>query len=549
MHTDYNLQIVLIFTIGFAFASMLGYFSYKLRLSPTLGYLLAGYIIGPYSPGFVADMSISEQLAEVGVILMMFGVGLHFKLQDLWNVKTIAIPGAIAQTGITALVVACALYFGLNMPIESGLVIGIGCGVASTVVLVRMLTDYNLLSTPQGHIAMGWLIVEDILTVVALIFLPSLAISTEMPFSISVFATTIIVLLFKFCLLTLIAFTIGKKIATFVLTKVADLYSHELFTLTILALTFLIATGSAWLFQTSIALGAFIAGMVIGQTHVRHQASVNALPMKDAFTAIFFLSVGMLFNASAIVENFTLFSIVLAAILILKPLIAYVLTIALKYPSRTAVTIAIALAQIGEFSFILAEEAMRLQILPDEGYDIIVACALISIALNPLLFRSVDFFTKLADDENKTPQPVYVEPHSGKHAIIVGSGTVAEKGIATLENANFATTTLLLNQDNEILPESEVFDLFTHIDLANTDFLGIVAPNIKATIAIITYVREQQPDMPILACIATQREADLLQTLSVHTICYETEATLPFCHMIASILKLKPHPMLSYDET
>jgi len=544
MHTDYNLQIVLIFTIGFAFASLLGYFSYKLRLSPTLGYLLAGYVIGPYSPGFVADMSISEQLAEVGVILMMFGVGLHFKLQDLWNVKTIAIPGAIAQTGITAIAVACALYFGLNMPIETGIVIGIGCGVASTVVLVRMLTDYNLLSTPQGHIAMGWLIVEDILTVIVLIFLPSLAISAEEPFSIATFATSITMLLLKFCLLALIAFTAGKKIATYVLTKVADLYSHELFTLTILALTFLIATGSAWLFQTSIALGAFIAGMVIGQTHVRHQASVNALPMKDAFTAIFFLSVGMLFNANAIVENFTLFTIILAAILILKPLIAYVLTAALKYPTRTAVTIAIALAQIGEFSFILAEEAMRLQILPDEGYDIIVACALISIALNPLLFRSIDFFTKLADDESHAQKPVYVEPHSGKHAIIVGSGAIAEKGVTTLENANFATTTLLLDQENGTLPESEVSDLFTHIDLANTDFLGIVAPNIQITIAIITYVREQQPDMPILACLATQKEADLLQTLSVNTVCYETEATLPFCHMIASILKLKPQPML-----
>jgi|688.fasta_scaffold28986_6 CPA2 family monovalent cation:H+ antiporter-2 len=385
MGTEYvNLKIVLILTVGFSLAAILGYLTQRIKLSPILGYLIGGYLIGPYFPGYVADIKISEQLAEIGVILMMFGVGLHFKWRDLMNVKNIAIPGAVGQTLATTLTGAFLIY-SIGWSWESGVIFGLAVGVASTVVLVRVLTDNRLLDTPQGHVCIGWLIVEDIITVIALLLVPILAPGAEM--TMHHVAVAILFALFKFLLLITIMFSIGRTCVSYVFTKVVETQSQELFTLTFLALTFVIATGSALIFGTSIALGAFIAGMVIGQTDVKHQVSRHVFPLKDTFIVIFFLTVGMIFNPYAIVKHYFLFAGMLAIILLLKPMIALLITWLLRYPFKTALTVSLALAQIGEFSFILAEEAMKYKILPDEGYDIIVACALVSIAVNPLLFK------------------------------------------------------------------------------------------------------------------------------------------------------------------
>ena len=385
MPTEYlNLKIVLILTVGFSLAAILGYFTQRLKLSPILGYLLAGYLIGPYFPGFVADIKVAEQLAEIGVILMMFGVGLHFKWRDLMDVKNIAIPGAIGQTIIAAIAGALIIYM-QGWSIEAGIIFGLAIGVASTVVLVRVLTDHHLLNTTQGHICVGWLIVEDIITVLVLLLVPSLAVGHE--YTVQAIALSILYALLKFLMLAVLMFTVGRACVSYALSKIVHTRSHELFTLTVLALTFIIATGSAIIFGTSIALGAFIAGMVIGQTNVRKQVSKNTMPLKDAFVVIFFLSVGMIFNPYAIASHFFLFISILAVILLLKPLTAFLITYASKYPFKTALTVSLALAQIGEFSFILAEEAMKYKIFPDEGYDILVACALVSISINPLLFR------------------------------------------------------------------------------------------------------------------------------------------------------------------
>lgn len=383
----HDLQIVLTLTVGFTFASLLGFLALRLHLSPILGYLLAGYLIGPYSPGFVAELKTAEQLAEIGVILMMFGVGLGFRWQDLVKTKNIAIPGAIGQT-LVASIAGAGLIYALGWSIEAGVIIGLSVGVASTVVMIRVLTDNHLLQTKEGHIAVGWLIVEDIITVAILILIPSLA-PAEKAHEQSLYGIvfTISAMVIKFVLLASIMFTVGRKVVAYVLAKIENTKSNELFTLTVLALTFIIATGSALLFGTSIALGAFIAGMVIGQTAVRLKAVRHSAPMKDAFAVIFFLSVGMLFNPSAIVTNFLLFITVLAVILVIKPLAAYMICMLLRHPARTGLIVALALAQIGEFSFILAESGLMLKILPDEGFDIIVACALVSIAINPLLFR------------------------------------------------------------------------------------------------------------------------------------------------------------------
>lgn len=380
----------MILTVGFGFASLLGYLSQRMNLSPLLGYLLAGYLIGPYFPGYIADMQLSEQLAEIGVILMMFSVGLHFKWQDLLNTSKIAIPGAIGQT-LVATGFGAALIYSVGWSIEAGIIFGLAIGVASTVVLVRILSDNNLLNTSQGHIAVGWLIVEDMITVGALLLIPPLATSlggTDM--SLLQLGGAFALTLLKFAFLLLVMFTLGRQIVWYVFEKVRQTGSHELFTLTILAVTFIITTGSTLMLGTSIVLGAFIAGMVIGQTGMRQQIAATATPIKDTFVVIFFLSIGMLFNPAAIFTKFPLFCGTLAIILILKPLVAFLIAALMRYPFKTALTVALALAQIGEFSFILAEEATKFHILPDEAYDVIVACSLVSISINPLLFKSLN---------------------------------------------------------------------------------------------------------------------------------------------------------------
>lgn len=384
-------------TIVFALGSVLGFITQSLKLSPILGYLLAGFIVGPYSPGIFIDVDLSEQLAEIGVVLMMFGVGMHFKWQDLNEVKYVAIFGAIGQTLIASAVGTLFVYL-TGFPFIAGLIIGLSISVASTVVLVRVLGDNRLLQTPQGHLAVGWLIVEDIITVAMLILLPFAAeMVNGQVYSWQAILFEIMIIALKFGALFLLMLTLGRWIVNIILHKVDCLQSQELFTLTVLALIFAIAMGSAHLFGTSIALGAFIAGMIIGQTALKQQASLNALPIRDAFVVLFFLSVGMIFNPMAIINYPYLFIVVLITVLLVKPIAAYGIALIANQSTLTAATVALALAQIGEFSFILSEEALKLKLLPDEGYDIIVAVALISIAVNPFFFRLLNKYNQPAE--------------------------------------------------------------------------------------------------------------------------------------------------------
>lgn len=382
-----HLDIVIILTVGSILAAVFGYFTDRIKLSPILGYLLAGYFIGPYSPGFVANAELSEQLAEIGVILMMFWVGIHIKWQELVRVKNIAIVGAIAQT-LSSTIVGAILIKSLGWSLESAIIIGISIGIASTVVMVRVLSDNKLQNTPAGYISLSWLICEDFIAVFCLLLLPLLAnikageavAYKELLFSMSM-------IFIKFAILVGILFTLGRRIVSYILNKIIGARSHELFTIATLAITFAITVGFAFFTGTSIALGAFIAGMLIGQTAMHSHISANLMPLRDSFVVFFFLSIGMLFNPLAIADNFLLFLALLAVILILKPLLAWIIVRMWKYPNHVCLSVALALAQIGEFSFILAEEAARLKLLPDAGYDLIIACALVSLALNPLLFK------------------------------------------------------------------------------------------------------------------------------------------------------------------
>lgn len=384
-----SFSIVIALTIGFTLASILGLVAHWLKLSPIVGYLLAGYVVGPYFPGYVIDVKLSEELAEIGVVLMLFGVGMHFNLKDMLRVKNIAIIGGVGQTFIAtaggALLVQLA-----GFPLSVGITTGLAISVASTVVLVRVLEDNRLLDTTQGHVAVGWLIVEDIFTVVILILLPIYAQAINgMAFSLQTIAYDLTIVALKISLLFILMFTIGKKAVSYFLTKIVKTHSQELFTVAILALTLLIATGASFFFGVSIALGAFIAGMVIGETALKHRVTANSLPLRDAFSVLFFISVGTLFNPVTIIQHWPLFLCVLTVILLVKPLAAFSIVKILGKPTAMAATVAVSLAQIGEFSFILAEEAWALKIMPDDALDMIVAAALISIALNPLLFKTL----------------------------------------------------------------------------------------------------------------------------------------------------------------
>ena len=539
----YNLKIVLILTVGFGIASILGYISQRIKLSPILGYLITGYLIGPYSPGFVADLSISEQLAEIGVILMMFEVGLHFKWQDLMSVKWIAIPGAILQTIFTA-IIGFLIITSLGWSSEAGIIFGIAIAVASTVVLVRGLADNHLLGTPQGHISVGWLIVEDVLTVIALILLPYMSAIAlkEMDFSFLVITKTISFILLKFAILIAIMFTIGRRFVSYILFNIARTRSHELFTLTVLAMTFVIATGSALLFGTSIALGAFIAGMVIGQTEVRHQVSANALPMKDAFVVIFFLSVGMLFNPGIILTNFSLFICILAIIVIIKPLLAFLIAIALRQPLKVALTLAVALAQIGEFSFIIGVEAMKFNIIPDELYDIIVACALISISLNPLLFLLIKPLNEFLKGKTSFLSAEHVDfkyPFLKKRrALVVGYGSLGRNVADTLEKVGFSTTIIDRNVDivsklrdnhrQAIFGDASQPSILETAEIENAKLLVVTVQEIVTTLQIINVAHQINPKIHIVARREFKTDEHLLGKIKVHWITSEEQTEKAF---------------------
>ena len=377
--------IILTLASAFGAALLLGYLTQRLGLSPIVGYLLAGLVVGPNTPGLVADPEIAEQFAEVGVILLMFGVGLQFHLKELLAVRRIALPGAVTQSAIaTVLGAVTAHAFGWTWP--AAIVFGLSLSVASTVVLVRVLSDRRQLHTPAGHIAVGWLVVQDVLTVVVLVLLPTLRDGITPAALVSSIGLTAV----KVGGLVAVTAFVGRRVIPAILDRIAATRSRELFTLTVLALAIGLAVGSAAVFGVSVALGAFLAGMVVGSSDYSLRAATDALPMRDAFAVLFFVSVGMLLRPSALLEQPAFILTALVIVLVANPAIALVFAWLLDYPIRTAVTLAVSLAQIGEFSFILITLGRDIGLVPAEAVDIVVATAIISITLNPLAFRAID---------------------------------------------------------------------------------------------------------------------------------------------------------------
>ena len=374
---------------GLVFAFIGGFVANKARLPPLVGYLLAGVAVGQFTPGFVGDATLAGQLSEIGVILLMFGFGLHFSINDLLAVRRIAIPGALGQiTFATALGAAVAHLWG--WPLGAGLVFGLALSVAGTVVLLRALEERNILDSSNGRIAVGWLIVEDLAMVLALVLLPALA-GVLGGHAQGVaghaggdnLALTLALTLGKAAVFLVLVLVVGTRLIPWLLAQVARTGSRELFTLAVLAIALGIAFGSAILFGVSFALGAFFAGVVLNESDFSHQAAADSLPLQDAFAVLFFVSVGMLFDPSILVREPLTVLTVLAVVIIGKSLAAFAIVLAFGYPVATAFSVSASLAQIGEFSFILAGLGVLLGLLPTEGRDLILAGALLSITINP----------------------------------------------------------------------------------------------------------------------------------------------------------------------
>ncbi|ODU51452.1 MAG: cation:proton antiport protein [Lysobacteraceae bacterium SCN 69-48] len=425
---QHHTSLIAMLVFGFVLAFGLGALANRLRLSPLVGYLLAGVLAGPFTPGFVGDPELAPQLAEIGVILLMFGVGLHFSLRDLMSVKNIAIPGAVGQIAMATLL-GWGLAELMGWRHIEGLIFGFSLATASTVVLLRAMEERRLLDTRRGKIAVGWLIVEDLACVIALVLIPALAgaLGGGEDVGAADILKALAITFGKVAAFVAFMLIVGRRAIPWVLERIAGTGSRELFTLAVLSIAMGVAFGSAELFGVSFALGAFFAGMLLNESEFSHQAAQDSLPMRDAFAVLFFVSVGMLFDPGILIEHPLQ---VLATTLIIvfgKSIAAYAIVRAFGHPNATALTISTSLAQIGEFAFIIAGLGLSLKILPKDGHDLVLAGALITIMLNPLLFMVLDRWQLREDARvlaNTPPEPDVVPLDIGGHAIVVGYGRV-----------------------------------------------------------------------------------------------------------------------------
>lgn len=529
----HDLGLITTITGSFTAALLLGYLTHRLGMSSIVGYLLAGVAVGAHTPGFVADRGMAEQFAEIGVILLMFGVGLQFHVKELLDVRRVAVPGAVCQSAV-ATILSCLVARWLGWSWPAGIVFGFAVSVASTVVLLRVLVDNNELHTPTGHIAVGWLVVEDIFTVFLLVILPMFfgsgaAATGSLPLAIGLSVAKIV-------LLVALTVFVGTRLIPRLLTLVAVTRSRELFTLTVLVLALGIAVGSAKFFGVSMALGAFLAGMVVRQSEFGFRAASEALPMRDAFAVLFFVSVGMLFDPAYLLEEPGLVLATLAIILVGKPLAALAIVLVLGYAPRVALSIAVALAQVGEFSFILATVGRDLGVLGEGGSNTLVAAAIISISLNPLLYRLIGPLEQRArhwrtwrmlDDRAKPRTTREADavagtvPVSRDRAIVVGYGPTG-RNLARLLGENGIDPVIVelnLNTVRQLNAEgtSAIYGDATRVDtLKGAGVEGAIAfiltsAGMEGSDEAIRLARELNPELSIIARAAYLRDIPALR--------------------------------------
>ena len=542
--------------IGLVLAFIFGAIANRLRIPPLVGYLVAGVLAGSHTPGFVADQELASELAEIGVILLMFGVGLHFSLKDLLSVRAIAIPGAIVQI-LVATLLGAGLAWILGWSMQAGFVFGLALSVASTVVLLRAMQERRLIETERGRIAVGWLIVEDLAMVLALVLLPAIAGAinggSETGDMVRA-ASDPIVRYFDLGIGGVIALTLGKVVAfvavmlivgrrviPWTLHTIAHTGSRELFRLAVLAIALGVAFGAAKLFGVSLALGAFFAGMIMSESELSHRAAEESLPLRDAFAVLFFVSVGMLFDPMTIVNDPLPLLATLAIIVVGKSLAAFFIVRAFGYPTGTALIISASLAQIGEFSFILAELGVGLGMLPEEGRDLILGGAILSILVNPLVFAGVTYLKPRLEKRVPTEEPstedlvaietpdVEVRPTTlTDHAVLVGYGRVGSlvgealkevgKPFLVIEDADKTVAKLHDENIETIVGNAANGDILAAANLAQARQLIIAIPNAFEAGQIVVKARAANPVISILARAHSDAEVQHLQDLGADAV-------------------------------
>ncbi|WP_181591937.1 YbaL family putative K(+) efflux transporter [Mesorhizobium atlanticum] len=552
---------------GLGLAFVFGALANRFRIPPLVGYLVAGVLVGPNTPGFVADASLANELAEIGVILLMFGVGLHFSLKDLLSVRAIAVPGAIVQIGFATLL-GVGLAWLLGWSLGAGLVFGLALSVASTVVLLRALQERRLIETERGRIAVGWLIVEDLAMVLALVLLPALAgvlggqpqvddhtSLLSLPASYGIWGVVGITLA-KVAAFVVVMLVVGRRVIPWILHYVAHTGSRELFRLSVLAIALGVAFGAAKLFGVSLALGAFFAGMIMSESELSHRAAEESLPLRDAFSVLFFVSVGMLFDPLSLISNGLPILATLAIIVIGKSIAAFVIVVAFRYPIATALMISASLAQIGEFSFILAELGVGLKLLPEQGRDLILAGAILSILLNPLMFLALDRMKPWLERRAGKTQPaeearpigpatepgqvasVAVKPSKEDgppprtaltgHSILIGYGRVgslvgaalkeAALPFLVIEDADKTLAKLKSDGVETVAGNAANAEVFSAANPEGAKRLILAIPNAFESGQIVLRARAANPAINIIARAHSDAEVEHLKGLGADTV-------------------------------
>ena len=524
----HNTPLISTIVVALALAWLFGALAHRLKIPPLVGYLLAGIAIGPFTPGFIADQALANELAEIGVILLMFGVGLHFSLDDLLSVKTIAIPGAVVQIAFaTALGMSFAWWLGWT--VGAGIVFGLALSVASTVVLLRAMQERRLIETERGRIAVGWLIVEDLAMVLALVLLPALApVFKGEGASLWALAWPVVITLGKVAAFVAVMLIVGKRVIPWVLHAMAHTGSRELFRLSVLVIALGAAYWSAELFGVSFALGAFFAGMILSESELSQRAAQETLPLRDAFAVLFFAAVGMLFNPMIVVTAPLALIVTVVIIVIGKSLAAFVIVRLFGHANSTALTISASLAQIGEFSFILASLGVSLALLPKEGSDLILAGAIFSILINPLLFAGLDWFLAKPKavtagvqpaTETATREPIPATKLSD-HIVLVGHGRVGsvispglietKTPLLIIENDSAAVDKLKAQGIETISGNACDPDVIAAANLAAARGLLVSVPDAFESGQIVEQARRISPQLRILARSHSEEETQHL---------------------------------------
>ncbi|MCL6237977.1 MULTISPECIES: cation:proton antiporter [Acinetobacter] len=546
----HDVELIILLAVGFGFALIFGYIAARLRLPPLIGYLIAGIIISPNTPGVVGDIHLANQLAELGVMFLMFGVGMHFSLNDLMQVRRIALPGAILQIAVATLLgMGISMLWGWSM--GSALVFGLSLSCASTVVLLKALGDRGLLNSVNGKIAVGWLLVEDLVMVLVLVLLPATAVLlggqplTESSADENIWLTLGITLL-KVAGFIAFMLIIGKRLVPMIMQVVARLGSRELFTLTVVAAAVSIAFGAYKVFGVSMALGAFFAGMVVKESDFSHRAEEETLPLREIFSILFFVSVGMLFDPRILIEQPLHVLAVVGIIMIGKTIAAMALVLFFRYPINTALTVGASLAQIGEFSFILATLGVSLNLLSMEGQNLILAGALISITLNSFVFSAIEPMQRLIRERSnlarlleRSSDPLAMLPdevsqdYLRDQVVLIGHGEVGRRITRELMNENIKV--VIAEENREIVENlrekgiAAVSGVATepgvliqaHIQHAR---LLVISPmDILDIHKIVDIAKMLNPSIQVLVCAESKEEAEVIRRDNVGEVYYAKE--------------------------